>query len=96
LPIRQRGWLERRRASVLDLARSFERQPERDLAAGLERWRCRALASKHPGANREWAWHWLWPATRPYVDGVTGEHWRHHLHETVIQRAVKDAGRRRG
>jgi hypothetical protein len=27
-----------------------------------------------------------------YVDGATGERRRHHTHETVVQRAVKDAG----
>ena len=35
-------------------------------------------------------------ATRIYVDRVTGERRRHHLHESVLQRAVKDAVRRAG
>ena len=33
------------------------------------------------------------PATRIYVDRVTGQRRRHHLHESVLQRAVKDAVR---
>jgi integron integrase len=52
-----------------------------------------ALARKFPNANREWSWQWVFPATRPYRDPQTGELRRHHLHETVIQRAVKSAAR---
>jgi integron integrase len=55
-----------------------------------------ALAAKYPRASREWAWHWVFPATRHYVDAATGERRRHHLHETVVQRAVKEAARRAG
>jgi len=52
-----------------------------------------ALARKSPNANREWARQWVFPATRRYRDPETGELRRHHLHETVIQRAVKAAAR---
>ena len=34
------------------------------------------------------------PATRFYRDGSTGQLRRHHLHESVLQRVVKDAVRR--
>lgn len=34
---------------------------------------------------------WLLPATRTYRDAVTGERRRHHLHETVVQKAVRRA-----
>ena len=50
-----------------------------------------ALTRKYPGANTEFRWQWLFPATRTYVDRVTGQRRRHHLHETVIQRAVRQA-----
>ncbi|MBI5709902.1 MAG: integron integrase [Candidatus Eisenbacteria bacterium] len=50
-----------------------------------------ALARKYPAAGREWAWQWVFPATRYYVDSLTGQKRRHHLHESVIQRAVKTA-----
>ncbi len=49
------------------------------------------LARKYPNAAREWTWQWVFPATRPYVDRETGEVRRHHLHETVLQRAVREA-----
>ncbi len=50
-----------------------------------------ALDRKYPNASREWNWQWVFPATRPYTDRDTGEKRRHHLHETVIQRAVHQA-----
>src|SRR5437667_6130139 len=55
-----------------------------------------ALARKYPNAGRDWAWQWVFPATRFYVDRLTGQRRRHHLHESVLQRAVKDAVRAAG
>jgi integron integrase len=55
-----------------------------------------ALARKYPNAGREWAWQWVFPATRFYVDRETRQRRRHHLHESVVQRAVKDAVRQAG
>ncbi len=50
-----------------------------------------ALHRKYPNAGREWAWHWVFPATRHYVDAESGESRRHHLHESVLQRAFREA-----
>jgi integron integrase len=55
-----------------------------------------ALLRKYPNAGREWAWQWVFPATRFYVDRLSGQRRRHHLHESVLQRAVKDAVRMAG
>jgi len=55
-----------------------------------------ALARKYPNAGREWAWQWVFPATRIYRDRVTGQLRRHHLHESVLQRAVRRAVRQAG
>jgi integron integrase len=52
-----------------------------------------ALARKYPNAPSEWAWQWVFPATSTYQDRETGEERRHHLHETVMQRAIKRAAR---
>jgi integron integrase len=49
------------------------------------------LAQKYPNAPREWAWQWVFPATRIGVDPATGRRFRHHLHESAVQRAVKQA-----
>lgn len=55
-----------------------------------------ALARKYPSAGREWPWQWVFPATRIHVDRETGRRRRHHLHESAVQRAVKEAARRSG
>ena len=82
-------------AVKIDLARHVERARalhQRDLAAGAGwvelPW---ALGRKYPNAGREWAWQWVFPATRLYVDPSTGQRRRHHLHESVVQRAVREA-----
>ena len=52
------------------------------------------LERKYPNAGREWAWQWVFPATRTYVERITGQRRRHHLHESVVQRDLKDAALR--
>jgi len=51
---------------------------------------------KYPNAGREWVWQWVFPATRIYRDRLIGQRRRHHLHESVLQRAVKAAVRHAG
>jgi integron integrase len=53
------------------------------------------LRRKLPSAARDWPWQRVFPATRIYTDRETRER-RHHLHETVIQRAVRSAVVRSG
>jgi integron integrase len=50
-----------------------------------------ALSKKYKNASRDWAWQWVFPATRIYTDRVTGKRHRHHLHESALQRAVRRA-----
>lgn len=52
-----------------------------------------ALGVKYKNAAREWSWQWVFPATRTYIHPGSGERRRHHLHETVLQRAVREAAR---
>ncbi|MEO6447049.1 MAG: integron integrase, partial [Gemmatimonadaceae bacterium] len=67
-----------------------KRQHDRDLRRGYGSVALpNALSRKLPGAKREWAWQWVFPATSHYRDSDTGEMRRHHLHETAVQRAVK-------
>src|SRR5438094_4863230 len=54
------------------------------------------IARKVPGASAEWAWQWVFPAQREHGGGPGGERSRHHLHETVIQRAFRVALQRAG
>jgi len=58
----------------------------RDAAFGVEL--PGAFGRKVPSAARAWEWYWVFPASRTYIDRATGEHRRHHLHETVVQKAV--------
>ena len=55
-----------------------------------------ALDRKYPNAGQEWGWQWVFPATRYYVDRETGRQYRHHLHESVLQKAVREAVRNAG
>lgn len=49
-----------------------------------------AFERKAPGAARDWIWQYVFPANRRYQD-PKGELRRHHLHESVVQRAVRGA-----
>jgi integron integrase len=55
-----------------------------------------ALGRKYPNAGREWIWQWVFPATRTYFHRETGQRRRHHLHESVLQRAVREAVHSKG
>ena len=55
-----------------------------------------ALQRKYPNACREWGWQWVFPASHISLDPRSGEHRRHHMHESVLQRAVKEATRKAG
>jgi integron integrase len=82
--------LERQLASV-------RRLHERDLAAGGGRAPLPgAYERKAPGAAKEWGWQFVFPARRVWVHPATGERRRHHLHESVVQRAVREAVREAG
>ncbi len=77
--------------------KTVHQQHEKDLARGLGRAPLPdALARKYPNADREWGWQYGFPASRHYVDRRTGIEHRHHVHETVIQQAVRDAARKTG
>jgi integron integrase len=55
-----------------------------------------ALARKLPNADRDFRFQWLFPAARVHIDPETGQYRRHHLHETVMQRAMAAAVRDTG
>jgi len=70
---------------------------DRDLADGWGRVELPdALERKYPGAAAEWRWQWVFPQERRWRDPVTGAEGRHHVHETIVQRAFKDAVARAG
>lgn len=65
---------------------------EKDLAAGLGRvYLPGALKQKYRNADRDFGWQWVFPSSRIAVDPLDNMRKRHHLTETVIQRAMKSA-----
>jgi integron integrase len=72
-------------------------QHREDIEKGLGRVALpNALDRKYPNAGKEWGWQWVFPAPHHFTDRVTGEKRRHHLHESVLQRAVKEAAQKAG
>ena len=55
-----------------------------------------ALERKYPNANREWAWQYVFPANKRSIDPRSGVERRHHLGETALQQAVRNAVRQAG
>ncbi|HEV8575169.1 MAG TPA: tyrosine-type recombinase/integrase [Dehalococcoidia bacterium] len=83
-----------------DLARHIDRvraQHQQDLARGAG-WVELPFAPgrEYPEAGRECGWQWVFPATRTYFERQTRQRRRHHLHESVLQREVKQAIRQAG
>jgi len=76
---------------------AIKRLHQRDIERGLGRVTLpNALERKYPNAGMEWGWQWVFPATSHFIDRATGERRRHHLHESVLQKAVKEAVRKSG
>ena len=50
-----------------------------------------ALAKKYPNAGKEFGWQYAFPADKFIKDKETGLIFRWHIHESTIQRAVKEA-----
>ena len=55
-----------------------------------------ALGRKIPGAERDWRWQYCFPAARTYVERETRVRRRHHVNQSVIQRAFGEAVRASG
>jgi integron integrase len=78
----QQQIIEARRIHADDLERGYGKV-----------WLPTALAQKYLKADRDWRWQYVFPATRLSVDPESGTVRRHHLDESTLQRAVKEAGR---
>ena len=77
--------------------RAVQALHRRDLEAGFGRVMLPdALARKTPNADRDWPWQWVFPASKLSSDPRTGLCRRHHLHESVLQRAIHVAARAAG
>jgi integrase len=50
-----------------------------------------ALGSKYLNAGKEWVWQYIFPASQRSIDPLSGAVRRHHLDETVLQKAIRNA-----
>ena len=50
-----------------------------------------ALEQKYKNAAKEFIWQWFFPAKHLTLESKTGEYRRYHLHETNVQKAIKEA-----
>jgi integron integrase len=85
------------RAPLAEHVERVKRQHETDLRRKLGSVELPdSLDRKYPRAAWEWGWQWVFPATKFYLDRASGRYRRHHLHESVVQRAMKEAVRMAG
>lgn len=80
-------------APLLAQIEDAQRLHRADLNAGFGAvWLPAALARKYPSASQDWGWQYIFPASKRSRDPRDGRlERRHHLDESVIQRAIKRA-----
>ena len=84
-------------AEIQDHLVGIRRQHRQDLGRGFGSvYLPFALERKYPNANRDWIWQYVFPAGRIVKDPRSEEMRRHHLHESGIQKALKQAVRQVG
>ena len=75
-----------------DHLKNVKRIHDKDLADGWGRVLLPgALDRKYPNAPAEWRWQWVFPQENRWTNTKTGEEGRHHIDESLIQKAVKSA-----
>jgi integron integrase len=75
-----------------DHLKNVKRVHDKDLADGWGRVLLPgALDRKYPNAPAEWRWQWVFPQENRWTNPKTGEEGRHHIDESLIQKAVKSA-----
>ncbi len=73
------------------------RQHQQDLAAGFGAvYLPHALARKYPPAETQWAWQYVFPATKISTDPRSKANRRHHLHDSAISKAMRRAVKKSG
>jgi integron integrase len=70
---------------------------DRDLADGYGRVVMpNALDRKYPNAPAEWGWQFVFPQLHRWVNAQTREQGRHHMHSSIVQKAIATAVRQAG
>jgi integrase len=74
-----------------------KQQNQRDIASGQGGASLPdALEKKYPRAPTDWGWQFVFPASKFSLDPRSGKRRRLHLHESVLQKAIKAACRKAG
>jgi site-specific recombinase XerD len=82
------------RAPLRAQVRAAEAIHHKDRQVGLPGvWLPDTLDRKYPRAGRELAWFWVFPSHTLSTDPRTGILRRHHISDSVVQKAVKAAAR---
>jgi len=70
---------------------------DKDLADGWGRVPLpNALDRKYPSAPTDWRWQWIFPQQNRWKNPTTGKQGRHHVDESLLQRAFQQAVRKAG
>jgi integron integrase len=82
------------RAELRAHLRRVDERYRADRRAGLAGvWMPEALERKYPSAGRELGWYWVFPSRTLSTDPRAGIVRRHHVSDSVVQKAVKTAAR---
>jgi integron integrase len=85
------------RSPLLQHLEKVRRIHNRDLAEGYGKTILpHALERKYPNAAKEWRWQYVFPQQRRWINPQTGKQGRHHIHESIMQKAVREANRKTG
>jgi len=77
--------------------RTVKQVHEKDLADGWGRVQLpMALDRKYPGAPTDWRWQWIFPQEHRWINANTKQQGRHHVDESLVQKAVRDAVQKAG
>lgn len=83
---------ESTKAPLQDHLKQVKAVHQQDVAEG---WGCvqlpDALDRKYPNAPKDWRWQWVFPQEHRWVNGKTKEQGRHHIDESLVQKAVREA-----
>ena len=83
---------EKARESIKEHLKRVKAVHERDLKNGYgEVYLPKALSRKYTSAAKEWCWQFVFPSEKISKDPRSGKWRRHHLYETSVQRAVRNA-----
>lgn len=81
-------------ADLSHILRDVKALHEKDLRDGYgEAALPNALDIKYKNAGKEWGWQYIFPASRLSLDPASGIIRRHHLDESVLQKAIHQAAR---